>query len=239
VTLTELLLVLVIVSLLSTLAVPTVVRRQRNARISTARVDARNIAQAQETVGMLYSFYVPIQLLDNVPVTSDIEADDIGNELTQSLISLNEPVSGQIQRTIAQNSTNGLVSLLFNDWEGPFIHYQRVFHLTNNRIDITTITLDHPLDPWQNPYLFYGPDGVVGSGAGSLATSDVAPLTTDYNGTNFSNGVLTNLDDRFDRFAIVSLGPDGIRNSTILDANKPFGDDIIYFFGHVEPETVL
>lgn len=236
VTLTELLLVLVIVSLLSAMITPTVVRRQRQSRIHVAEADVRELAAAQDAVGLNFGYYVPLQLLDDIP-GSFVPSDAIENEdSTILLVDLLESVQTQPQVSLGSAFTNGRVAKLVEGWEGPFIHFQRAFRFDDDPTNPITLALDHPLDPWGNPYILYSPIGVIGSGAGGLALSNTYPEESDYDNSAFSNGFLSSSDDRFDRFAVVSFGPDGVRGS---EANpSEFGDDIIYFFGHLEPEVI-
>lgn len=250
VTMIELLLVLIIVSLLSTLAVPTVIRHQRNARIATAKMETRNLALAEEAVAMHSDIYVPLQWLDDAPSTSDTTVDAISNETTGTivaggavLISTLLPASEQIGSQLDFETGIRRVDRLISEWEGPFINFQRFWQKNNFPTDPQTLRLDFPFDPWGNPYIFYSDIGVIGEGAGIMAASDIPPLAADWDGATttglerFSNGVLTTTDDRFDRYAIVSFGPDGIRNSRLLSPEQPFGDDIVHFFGHLAPEN--
>lgn len=252
VTMIELLLVLIIVSLLSTLAVPTVIRHQRNARIATAKTEIRNLAMAEEMVAMHFDIYVPLQWLDDAPANPLTTVDDIDNEPRGTLVaggallvSTLLPTSNQIGSQLDFETGIRRVDRLVSEWEGPFIQFQRFWQKNNFPTDPQTLRLDFPFDPWGNPYIFYSASGVIGEGAAAMAVSDTPPLTADWDGSTttglerFSNGVLTTQDDRFDRYAIVSFGPDGIRNSRLLSAGQPFGDDVIRFFGDVAPETIL
>ena len=84
---------------------------------------------------------------------------------------------------------------------------------------------DFPLDPWGRPYRMYSSIGIVGTGA----------LGDNYNSDTFSNGHLTENDDRFDRYAIVSFGPNG-KSDTYIGATE-LKDDIVYYFGGAISET--
>jgi len=82
-------------------------------------------------------------------------------------------------------------------WKGPYVNYQ------SSRIQSGTEPYDQgsPLDRWGSPYLLFNPHG--------LLRGDEGRITQEYYG------------DAFDRFTIVSLGPDGIQSN----------DDVIYQFG--------
>jgi type II secretory pathway pseudopilin PulG len=229
VTLTELLLVLLIVSLLATLAIPTVTRRARDARIAAAKADAKALADAQMACGLIHGFFVPLQLLDDVPRNNDIESDDIGNHgTTVQIININRPVLDQVG-----DQQNVDSSGLEDNWEGPFYQAQRVFvDDPDDPFALDSLRFDFPLDPWGRPYFLYSPLGVVGSTAGSTAAGGtfVTDTIIRANPASWGNGNLTNDNDRFDRWAIVSFGPDG-EAGDVDGSPTDLGDDIVYFFG--------
>lgn len=229
VTLTELLLVLLIVSLLATLAIPTVTRRARDARIATAEADARALAEAQMTCGLIHGFFVPLQLLDDIPRNNDLESDDIGNaDGTVEIVSVNREVLDQLG-----NQEDVISAGLDDVWEGPFYQAQR-FYVDDPDDPFAENSLEHdfPLDPWGRPYILYSPIGVVGSTAGSAAQAGTFITDTIIGATpsSWSDGQLTTNNDRFDRWAIVSFGPDGQAGS-VDDGVDEDGDDVIYYFG--------
>lgn len=93
----------------------------------------------------------------------------------------------------------GRIDYLFGPlaWSGPYVTYQ------DGKFQTGTTPYDQgsPLDPWGNPYYFFTPLGLV---LGDDGTVD-----------------LELYGDRFDRYTIVSLGPDGVMS----------GDDLAYQFG--------
>jgi hypothetical protein len=93
----------------------------------------------------------------------------------------------------------------FFPWRGPYVTFQP------GRTQIGTSPYDEgsPLDPWGNPYLFFSPLG--------LLRGDTGSLTLEYYG------------DQFDRYAIVSFGPDVVKSA----------DDLIYFFGGGVTSSVI
>ncbi len=238
-TLTELLVVLVIISLLGTIVVPTYVAHAERARRTAAIADMRELAHAMETVGSIHGFYVPLQVLDDLPggaqateVQDPQSNDAIGDESeirlvehTNTLLALNNN-----QPLISDDDIR--VNRLVNEWQGPFVNFQRFYVADQNNPDITGSNgrFDFPLDPWGRPYRFYGPLGHIGSGA----------ITPMVNGriaspSNFSDGVVTTAGSAWDRFAIVSFGPDGDppANNTILSPND---DEVFYMFGSINLE---
>jgi hypothetical protein len=93
----------------------------------------------------------------------------------------------------------------FNHWNGPYLTYQA------GRTQVGTTPYDQgsPLDPWGNPYYFFSPVG--------LLRGDTGTVTLDL------------YADVFDRYTLVSLGPDGVKS----------GDDILYPFGADVTATAL
>jgi prepilin-type N-terminal cleavage/methylation domain-containing protein len=232
VTLTELLVVLVVISILSTIALPVYINHAQKARVSTAQLEVRNIAEAMQACGAIHGFYVPIQVLDDIADSSGVggstESDAIDLESGIFLIDPSLSVKNLDQQpSLDDTSADARVENMVENWEGPFLNAHRIFTADVNSVDPDLLSgslqrLDHPLDPWGQPYRFYSPLGVVGSSALSVQTSV-------WRSTSFSNGVVTNSDDRFDLFAIVSFGPDAQPNFRSTGINNP--DDIIYFFG--------
>jgi type II secretory pathway pseudopilin PulG len=120
------------------------------------------------------------------------------------------------------------------EWKGPYINWQT----DNNFYDGGIVSPPGgepgadgvPDDPWGNNYLFFTPIGVI---------PDVDPNFVSAFGTvtawpfplNSSNAQpYVNLDSVTDRYAILSMGPNGV------PGNGPgtrfgTGDDIIYVFG--------
>lgn len=241
VTLTELIVVLAIVSLLATLAVPVVINRAREARIAVARSEVQSLAQGEEICGIEHGFYVPLQMLDNIPYVQTgrdgSRTDDIVNDINGNyveLISVDINSAQQIANGQPQLDTGQAVSdTLETDWKGPFTQPQRVFKFPGAAPSPQVERFDHPLDPWGNAYRLYSPEGIVGSSVGTNPSG--APATNgDMNIPSFSNGNLSNVDDRFDRYAVVSFGPNGVSDGINPGTDA---DDIVYLFGTLVRRT--
>ncbi len=245
VTLTELLVVLAIIGLLSTIAIPVYVNKMEQAKWKTAAQECKEISEAEQACAIIHSYYFPIQLLDNIPnnTNNPAYADDLDNEDENSVYIIDafqdantqlNPPAGRPelgQKTLSNRSDYPRVAKMYDHWNGPFLNPSRVFVYPGQSSEqqfqnATQVARDFPLDPWGNPYRFYSPLGIIGTGAYAARTVD------DYNSADFSNGRLTTDDDRFDRFAIVSYGPDGLPKESESDE-----DDIIYKFGHVVNES--
>ena len=268
-TLTELLAVMMIISLLATIAVPVYVSRQEDARIRVAQGETHEIAMAEEAVAAMHGFYVPFQLLDELPAHPDrISATDeeridqhqfVGGAAADSNIYLIIPTIraedqiGGDQFTLDQgrlNATNGnpRVRKLIQDWSGPFITFHRFWFDPRGRTggagydspydpqyrfsSSGDLFRDFPLDPWGNPYRFYSPIGIIGGNDDHLGNE------FDFNNPDFdfSNGRLRDMrgqDEgrRFQRYAVVSYGRDGLSDLDPLIDVDNLDNDIVYEFG--------
>src|SRR5690606_37579813 len=125
------------------------------------------------------------------------------------------------------------------NWSGPFITWQRFWYDASNSApyegpsdpdyrDSNDLFRDFPLDPWGHPYRFYSPIGVIGNGDDHLG----AQFNFVNPHTEFSNGRLTRFDEeRFQRYAVVSFGRDGISDTDPLQPANNVFNDIYYEFG--------
>ncbi len=246
VTMTELLVVLAIISLLATIAVPVYLSQIQRAKFSVAQAEVRAIAEAEQNVAILHGFYVPIHILDNIPnrqsgtsntgtSTSLDDFDNLASPASHFLIDAQVPVediSSADQASLGDTTTR--VESLIETWQGPFLNPKRVAYVG---ADVGTgalgeLTHDLVVDPWGNPYRFYTARGLASSAGLPGASQEDVLLTMDD--LDIGNGTEV---DRFDRFAIVSYGPDGMSDFT----NNPLdqGNDIYYTFVGVTPnETV-
>ncbi len=229
-TLTELLVVMLIIGLLATIAVPVYVSRMEDARVRVARGECREIAQTEEQCALIHGYYVPFQLLDDKPQIDGITStgDSIDLEPFSNIYLINPLIPPQFQqgsqRVLSDNNTR--IRNIREHWQGPFLNPQRVYtsnadpkdpNFENNPL----VRLDFPLDPWGEAYRFYSPLGLVGSSA--LQRTDIGL------NINFSDGLLTNNDNRnFPRYAVVSWGRDNLSELVVGVFNR---DDVSYLFG--------
>jgi prepilin-type N-terminal cleavage/methylation domain-containing protein len=237
VTLTELLVVVVIISLLATIAVPVYIQKVQQARVAVARAETRNIAEAMMVCAATHGFVVPIHILDNVPTdpNSSAPADDFSDAFMTSrrVIRVGRPVVEQIGNQDSLGGSNDDVVRMRNFWAGPFLQPQRVYipsGASSNPGALTSAQLarDFVLDPWGSPYVLYSDRGVIGGFNPTTPGSAFPDLSSIE--SQIDNGLLTTNDDRFDRFAVVSYGPDGFSGGT---SNAASLDDVYYLFNPV------
>ena len=268
VTLTELLVVMLIIALLSTIAVPVYLSRAEVARVRTAQAEVREIANAEDVCAAIHGFYVPLQTLNDLPITPETlggHVDRINNYnsgLNALLVEPTLPLGNQVnnQFDLADWDSNTLMAELVQEWQGPFINYQREYMgivLDDNNIprfvsaeidvEFPEVKADLPLDPWGEPYRIFSPIGITGLNANSSGASQLDPtefLAGNFSTTNFFNEFNLTLNDNtsatktdadpYDTWAIVSFGPD--RTADQNNANDD-NDDIYYLFGLVAPES--
>lgn len=241
-TLTELLVVMLIIGLLATIAIPVYTRRQEDARIRVAMAECREIAHAEEQVAIIHGFYVPFQLLDDLPpppfgVANPIDSEIITND-NQQLALIDPFLRAEDQVNLTQKQlrqwqtdTDAQVRNMVINWNGPFMNFQRFYYGPNGINPPGSngypqggyFYRDYPIDPWGNPYRFYSAAGIIGT---SAINWDPASSNDD-----FSDGQLTTTDPRFDRYAVVSFGRDGISDTFSASGSNLSQNDIFYIFG--------
>jgi prepilin-type N-terminal cleavage/methylation domain-containing protein len=241
VTLTELLVVLAIIGLLATIAVPVYVNKMEQAKVTTAKHEVRELANAEDVCGIMHGFYVTLNMLDDLPyrsVNRPAVVDDIENTrnvLNPYLISTGIPITDQEtnQLRLSQFTSIKSVSNLYFGWQGPFMNFKRYFLGDGVYVEppdplTEDIARDYPLDPWGNPYIIVTELGYV-TPRGLITGQNIQASQSP--------------DREFDRMAVISLGPDGSVQSLGDDGltyiNLTAADDIWVYFGAsgLRPET--
>ena len=235
VTLTELLVVLAIIGLLATIAVPVYVNKMEQAKVSTAKHEVRELANAEEICGIMHGYYVPLNMLDDLPYRSQNRpnrVDDIQNTrtiLNPYLINTGIPIIEQMtNQDRIQDDSIRAVAKLYYGWQGPFMNFKRYYLGQGIFVEPPDpndedIARDYPQDPWGNIYIMVSEEGIV-TPRGELTTAHIQSQETVGANTR-----------EFDRMAIVSLGADGsvsaINDDGITYRNLTLTDDIWVYFG--------
>ncbi len=249
VTLTELLVVIAILTLLATIAVPVYISKIQQTRVAVAQAEVRNIAEAMQAVAITHGFYVPIRVLNNVPNNPNAAGQNFRDDFNKPgisnlrVIDAFTPITTQTaggQLTLGSNDQR--VRRMVDSWQGPFLNPRRVFRENNvqdpGQIQGSVVANDYVLDPWGRPYRFYTSRGVVGSQSPPRTSSEAnALLSANTLPPGIDDGIITDTEaNRFDRFAIVSFGPNGITDDA-ADGSTVLFDDIFYSFAGAAETT--
>lgn len=139
----EIITVVAIISILALIVIPKFWNRTEQARISAATEDMARIADAESLCYADTGSYVALGNLHGTEPASSgytvVTAWSFSNWSTYF-----GGTNGQFS-----NLSVGFVISTVKNWNGPYIVYQ-----PSQMLDETSFT---PLDPWKNPYIFYGP----------------------------------------------------------------------------------
>jgi len=233
-TLTELLVVVAIIGIISLALIPALTQRTENARVATARQEVKELAMAEDSCAITTGYYLPLQLLDDIKRSTRVEDDSLNNEIDS--IFLIDPFYTYIdnlgnysiptQELLPTSNYNQY--RIYTQWSGPYTSFVKTLL---NYVPQAMERRDFPLDPWNTPYRFFSPIGIIGDGADTEETD----LTVISNNAAFSNGRITlDIPDYArGRWLIVSLG----RNRQFDDPDNLSSDDIVHAFGLVIHET--
>lgn len=237
-TLTELLVVVAIIIIITLALIPAVTQRTERARVATARREVKELAMAEDSCAIATGYYIPLQLLDNIKRSTDIDDDALNNEV--DTIFLIDPFFEYIDNDgnrhlpgyrpgtdqLELPTSNFNQYRIYRQWDGPYSSFVK---------DLLTFVpsaptrRDFPLDPWNIPYRFFSPIGIIGSGA---ATNE-KDLTVISSNTAFSDGRITQNLPNYSRGKWLIMSPG--RNQEF--SNNPDNDDIIHYFGVVIQES--
>ncbi len=255
VTMTELLVVVVVVALLATLAVPVYTNQAAKARVATTQMEMKQLAESMQRVAMDTGYYIRLYALndgftgDAVPnaaaasrlggvadngITNQIDNSQIYHRSDEIFLSTEmglPPANGiALFQQLVRNETNF-------GWDGPYINWHR--DVNNN---------DWPDDPWGNDYIFFSFYGATFpppdpsnpfeyfTQTGPIMLSE-GPEYQVSTGTGATGGAVTTRQFPttriFDRPTLLSLGPNGLPGNGTNNGGDGYGqgDDIIYQFG--------
>jgi len=261
-TLIEMLVVVLTIAIIALALIPVVTQRVEKARIATARTEVKELAMAEDSCAITTGFYVPLQVLDDIKFHKDLNDDSLDREPFLRTYTTRPPVvtillinpfyqyiewdpvaktttinANPVQEDMVNQTDE---SQIYRRWDGSYTSYAKtllnlVFPSENTSL-IYDSNFDYPLDPWNVPYRFFSPIGIIGTYAYTNETDlEQILMTIDYNsGYNFSDGKITTnlLNYTNGRWAIVSPGP----NRRFISTNDQY-DDIVHFFGLAVHET--
>lgn len=255
VTMTELLVVVTIVTLLATIAVPVYTSQAAKARLSTTQLEEKEIAEALERTAMDVGYYVRLYALndgysgDRVP-NCDVEDNRLGGVSDNGVLYADDPDqiyhrANEIFLTTDQGlpPSNGIAlftQMIKNEtafgWDGPYLNWHRDVNLN-----------DWPDDPWGNDYMFFSYWGAIYpppdkddpfhyfiENTGPIMVTEGPEYQVSQagqvGGTTITKQFYTTRI--FDRPTILSLGPNGLPGDGTDDTDDGYGkgDDIIYQF---------
>jgi hypothetical protein len=167
----------------------------QGARETAALAECKALADAEEMSAIYSGFYVSLEALNDTTFQQTNEPYDWINNGGGCFVM--RPIKGRFEGNRFTFTSGGLLDP--KAWNGPFVNF-------NGGVQTGNLPYDQgaPLDPWGNPYLFYTPLGLARGDSGSIT--------------------LEGWGDRFDRYAVVSMGSNGV-------ADPNGGDDLVYVFG--------
>lgn len=222
-TIIELLIAIIIIGILVAVIIPRLATRSELARIRAAQTDLEHLRNAEERAGIDTGYYYRLYVLDDNP-----GGDGIGTGQTDDV---NDGLRDEVFNTVADNPIRMYINVstgeLYNDTSSIIIYNKMVENETAFNWNGRYITWnqdfnqnDIPDDPWNHDYLFFTIEGLVLEPDGIIIDS----CTVDSNGDIVAGG---DYDcRRFDRFTMLSLGPDGLPGNG-LGTDFGTGDDII------------
>lgn len=227
----ELLIAIIIIGILVTIIVPRLADRAEEAKVTKTEQDLQIIQSALEQVVIDSSFLVRLYVLNDVPGGDGIATGAAGDLIdgfsdedlgggTYSFIGqqlfLNTQTSRYAtpaERVPSATAAAGIfdrLDTIIGGWKGPYLTYQR--DIDNDGIGD---------DPWGNNYLLFTPEGLVDdqTRTGWAAPTGGVVATKTINGTSYAC-------DIFDRFTLLSLGPNGLPGDGTATSLFGEGDDI-------------
>lgn len=222
----ELLIALIIIGILTSIAVTNVAKRAEEARLKSTLQEMTSIRDALERVSIDTRWVMRLHVLDDVGGGDDIVKLSINddNDLIDGILDENDQVLvGNPEQIFIHPATGELLTpadaqLQFDrlennettfGWTGPYITYRRF----DEQVGL------YPADAWGTPYLFFTSEGYMVEPDGRLEAG------TNTSGQFNSLGSVTFDCDRFDRFTIISCGPDGLPGDN-GNSEPGTGDDL-------------
>jgi prepilin-type N-terminal cleavage/methylation domain-containing protein len=246
-TLVEIVVAFIIIGILTAIMVPSIARRSEAAKIAATESDLLNLANALERVSIDIGPIVRIYALDDVRRGNGVANTSLGdaidglsdNNLTPGNLYTNPDqlfIGISTQNFLPSAAQTTLFNRLVNDetsfsrWNGPYINWTR----DANRND-------WPDDAWGHDYLLFSREGILyppDPAAVDAVLREDHSFAFEPLGPPPSTGGTGVTGIRFDRFVVLSLGPNGLPGDGSGAATAPEdpghygqGDDIFRAFG--------
>jgi prepilin-type N-terminal cleavage/methylation domain-containing protein len=246
----ELLIALIIISILVSMVILVASQRTAEARLRAAESDMRIIAEAEQSAVKDFGYFLRFYVLDDItgdlpsgstdptPTFGPKDPNDIFDLLIQEQLNDRnpdgeqygiEPDFGSLPSSTTSTQAGGLrpANTLVNSVVRestlgvllPYISFRREY------TDDAGNYFNVPMDPWGNPYVIMTRQGFINDIGSTLFTPDqgLIPAGTAVNVA----GTGAFATDRFDRFTIISFGPDAVPgDGGIAGTNIGEGDDL-------------
>jgi prepilin-type N-terminal cleavage/methylation domain-containing protein len=229
----ELLIAIIIIGILVAVIIPVLMRRAEDARIAAAESDLQHLQDAEERVGIHTGYMFRFYALDDTiggdrlfdpfnPADLDgVRDEDLNNMVvqpTRMFIQIRQARYPQANRQArllsAADARREFDQLTANEtaygWAGPYVNVHRLRDVNHD---------DLPEDPWGNEYLLFVPEGVVNMRAGRIDET-LFFFATDVGSTVSLTGPF------FDRFTVLSYGPNGAPGDATSAAVPGTDDDL-------------
>lgn len=247
----EILIAVIILGILAGLVVPTVQNRVKEARIRTATNDVKTIVDALTRVAIDSNYFVPLHILDDVHLDTSVSGISTWDHNNADAINLEETnpnvASGKEKEIFIDIEEGDFVDSadnrrLFDQMIGELGSGSPSYEDRKRALDRFRFVPpyvswnrdgdddDMQDDPWGNPYFFFTPKGMVHDydSRDPLLRKIQHEITEDFDYTTFSGSSGAQCDEIFDRYVVLSMGPDGMPGDD--GTNFAEGDDIFMYF---------
>jgi len=222
-TIVEIVIAVIIIGILATTLIPVLIKKVEGAKVTSAKRDLEEIANAEDRVAIDTGYYVRLFALDAGTTGTSVDFGDLPGFSSMDTIFINPDPRDQTLTT-AQGLLDKLAYVTPESpykWDGPYYNIHRDETLEQNDSVSTPKHLHGiPNDPWGNDYLLFTREGLVKEPDGEMVT-----IATDFSGSPATQV--------FDRPTVLSLGPNGVPGPD-AGGQPAFGkgDDIARAFGY-------
>lgn len=239
-TMVELLIAIIIIGILVTIIVPVLSNRAADARVAAAKADMEAIANAESQVAVDTGYVVRLHVLDDSGAIGDGFGSDDINDVIDTIRDeefMGAPTS--LPSQIFLDAKTGLplpVAVYLRakagpeqfGWRGPYANFQRKIKPVAGGPALTW-TAGTPLDPWGNPYFLFVAGAEISGNVATGGWLDERNMGTPRATFDYITGYSVDAT-QFDRFTVLSLGPNGLPGDGSGTAILGTGDDLVRAF---------